>query len=113
MIVEPLEVIDVDDGQRKGRRVAFQEVNCAATMLSSAAIADAGQRIDLLLGEPLQVGAMVANALLGTGDLTDELEGWAQGALDFAAQLVPGGVVGPPSSFPSLAIRPLSFFRRA
>ena len=66
LIVEPLEVIDVNNGQRKGRRVAFQEVKlCRHHAFQRAAIADAGQRIDLLLGEPLQVGAMVANALLG------------------------------------------------
>ena len=111
LIVRRLKLSRSAMAREKGVPYRLKRSIAGATMPSSAqAVADAGEGIDLMLGKPLQVGAMVADALLGAGNLADELQRRAQDALDFAAQLVPGRVLGPGGIFPSAAIRPRRIF---
>ena len=62
-------------------------------VFQTATVAHTGQRVDADLREHHQVRALLANLVVGAGDLRGQLKGWSEDVLGLAAEVLPGDLL--------------------
>ena len=94
LVVDPLEMIDVENRQGESRPVAVHHGELPGDGVGhAAAVVHAGQGVRPHLGERHQVGALLADFVVGIGDLRGQMERRLEDVLRFAAQFFPSGLV--------------------
>ena len=93
-VVDLLEVVDVEHGDGEPRAVAIHQGQLRAQgVVQAAAIVHAGERIGADLGEGHEVGALLADFVVGVGNLGRQAERGAEDLLGLAAKVLPGGLL--------------------
>ena len=94
LVVHPLEMVDVEDGQREfGMIAAHQGELPADGIVQSATVVDPRQRIGPHLREGHQAGALLADFVVGVGNLRGQLERGLENVVHFAVELLPGRIL--------------------
>ena len=92
LVVDVLEVIHVQHRQRERRPVAVHHGELVRHRVGhAAAVVDAGQGIGPHFRERHQVVALLADLVVGVGDLGGQVEGGLEDLLGLAAELLPTG----------------------